>query len=202
MKNLLSIFLATAFVLGMSSTSSAKVKVTKGDLGFLKNVKELKVEFDYSSMSVGKYATEQEYIDKKTGEIAEKNPADADAWLEGWVANRDNRFEPKFTELFNEICDGALTVSEESTSGFRVVVKTVRTEPGFNIGVTKKAASCDFILEFYEDGSDTPSAIVEIFGVPGSQVMGYDLDAGSRLAECYALCGKQMAKYIQKNVFK
>ncbi len=62
----------------------------------------MNVEYDYSEFGVGKFVTEQEYLDKKSAEYNAKEAGKGDAWKKAWVEDRKYRYEPKFEELFNK----------------------------------------------------------------------------------------------------
>ncbi len=93
--------LAALIVLGVTAVQAQKIKVTKGDLGFLKGQTEVLVEYDYSNMAVGKFDKEEDYLAKKVAEYNEKNPGTGDEWAEKWEADREGRFHPMFEELLN-----------------------------------------------------------------------------------------------------
>ena len=59
-------------------------------------------------------------------------------------------------------------------------------------------ASVDFEMVFIETASKKEVASYVIPKVPGSQMMGFDFDVGSRVAECYAKGGKMIGAYIYK----
>ena len=125
-----------------------------------------------------------------------------DKWAKAWKADREEKFEPKFISLFNEHISNGMSISKDAESEYRMVVKTVFTEPGFNVGVTRRPAMCNYIIEIYKGTDTSPVAVVSIDRVPGSQFGGYDFDTGIRIAECYALCGKDFAKFLSKKYFK
>lgn len=185
------------------SGCTVPVKTVKGDYHFLKNVKELKVEFDYSDMMVGRNLPEERYVSERVEERNEDDPGKGDAWKEGWYGARDKRYEPKFMEQFSSYLeDTGINASEENEDApYTLIVHTVYTEPGFNVGVMKKPAEVNFEYIFVETGN--PDKVVAKFKqtkVPGSQYGGYDFDVGSRVAESYAYAGKYLAKRIAKEL--
>lgn len=197
-----SFFILALMILG-GSISAQKIKSVKGDLNFLKNEKQLNVEFDYSGMTVGKELTEEEYVNEKVTEHNKKEAGKGDKWKEGWIGAREARYEPKFMELFNDhLSKTGITASEDGQNAkYTLIVKTIYTEPGFHVGVMKMPSYVHFEYIFVETANR--NNVVASFTqnkVPGSQAMGYDFDAGSRIAESYAKGGKMLAKFITKEL--
>lgn len=204
MKNLRSLLFAAAFSLIGLSVNAQKIKVVSGDPAILAGQQDLKVTYDYSNMKVGK-KTEAAYIKEKVTEHNKKEAGKGDQWLEGWNSARKDRFEPKFEELTNEVLakKAKVTVSQENEAKYTLIVKTVRTEPGFNVGVSKMPSFVDFNFLIVETAN--PAKVlskIELLKVPGSQAMGFDFDAGSRIAESYAKGGKMLAKFLADKAFK
>ncbi|MEJ0104080.1 MAG: hypothetical protein WDO19_16630 [Bacteroidota bacterium] len=102
MKIISKILVLLAIVSFSINTNAQKIKTTEGDLSVLANETAINVEFIYDGMSVGKFATEKEYVQKKTEEYNKKEAGRGDTWAKKWVADRASRFEPKFIELFQE----------------------------------------------------------------------------------------------------
>lgn len=197
----------TLFAFSIALTGFAftqKITILEGNLGFLKGQKILNVEYDYSNCSVGKFKTEQEYLDKKTAEYNEKEPGKGDTWRESWESDRAAKFEPMFEELFNKNTDKLeLYTGNEKEAKYKMIVRTTFVEPGFNIYVTKKPASIDLVIDFVET-ADPNKVICKIVSKanPGRS-MGYnDMDTGIRISEAYALAGKKLGAFITKNVVK
>ncbi|PBQ31168.1 hypothetical protein CNR22_05110 [Sphingobacteriaceae bacterium] len=192
----------SAFILLASFvTSQAQVRLESGDLAPLKGVTKVNIVYDYSKMAVGGYATEQEYINKKMDDY-KKEPEKQTKWKDGWFGARKARYEPKFEELFNSVGSktGIMGVNNATDGPVTLKVETTFTEPGFNAGVVRKSASLDFKCTFSKDGKDF--ATYTIRNVPGGTAMGYDFDAGSRIAESYAKAAKMLMKDVNKRLKK
>jgi len=183
----------------INSFLNAQTHAKKGDYSFLKNEKNITVVFDYSDMKVGKDLSEEEYVDKKVKDYNKKEAGKGDEWKEGWIGARESRYQPKFMELINKsLSKTSLKASEGGNTKYTLIVKTVYTEPGFNVGVMKQPAYANYEMIFIETESKKVVKKYVLTKVPGSQAMGYDFDAGSRIAECYAKAGKMMGAYIAK----
>ena len=199
------IFYASMVALSVFVTDSfaQKVNVKSGDVAVLAGQKTINVEYDYSSFGVGKFATEKEYLDKKSEEYNAKEAGRGDNWKKAWVADRKDRFEPKFEELFNKGLEdkGLYVVGGRPDSKYTLIVRTTFVEPGFNVGVMRKNAAVDFQFDIVESANKSSKvAELSVLKVPGSMAMGMDFDTGARLAESYAKAGKVLAKYIEKKL--
>lgn len=182
---------------------ATKIVLKSGNLSVLKSEKTIKVLFEYSNMTVGKKLTEEEYVNKKVSENNAKEQGTGDKWKAGWINARKERYQPKFIELFNkESAENMRTISENvSDAKYTLIVKTVYTEPGFNIGIVRERSRVDFIFLVVET-SNHANVVAELFAesVPGGQAMGYDFDAGSRITESYAKGAKMLAKFFSINI--
>jgi len=172
-----------------------KIKVVEGDLGVLKGQTAIKTEFTYDNMSVGKFPKEEDYVAKKKMEYNEKEAGTGDKWEAAWVADRKERFEPQFRELFSKHA-GISTVSEDAE--YTLIFHTIKTEPGWNIGISRAAAYIDAEATVVETKNpDKVLAKVTITKAPGRDVFGYDFDSGTRLQEAYAKSGKELGSLIK-----
>lgn len=201
MKKVLFLILIASFAF---SSQAQKIKLQDGDLKFLKGVKDLGVEFTYENLTVGKL-TEEEYIAVKVEDANDREPGSGENWPDLWYGDRPDHYEPKFIELFNIIMlkEGVtLTESVESVD-YKMIVKTTFIEPGFNVGIMRKSALINLIIDFV--ATDNPTTILATFTIdksPGGTPFGYDFDTGIRVGEAYAKASKYFAKYLlKKNVF-
>ena len=188
-------------ICGGTSLSFAGVNLKSGSLEALKSEKSMKVQYDYSNMKIGKDETEEQYTSKKVAEHNQKEPGKGDAWLKAWVGAREQRYQPKFQELFNKTSESRQISETNNNAKYTLIVKTIHTEPGFNVGVMKRPSSVDFVFHVVETANPT-NIIAELTldNVPGSQAMGYDYDAGSRIAESYAKAGKMLGKFFESKI--
>ncbi|PLX10571.1 MAG: hypothetical protein C0597_16510 [Marinilabiliales bacterium] len=197
--------LVALIVTAAITVQAQKIKVTKGDLGFLKGQTELLLEYDYSNMAVGKFDNEQDYIAKKVAEYNEKEAGKGDEWAENWVADREGRFHPKFEELANRYT-GKVSCNLDQTNvnaKYTAIIKVTFTEPGFNVGVVRKDAMINLEISFVETANpDDVLAIMTMTNVPGRDAMGNDYDTGYRISEAYAKGGKEFGAYLVKKAFK
>lgn len=196
---MLSLILIQVLIAG-SMLNAQKISVKKGNLGFLKGQKSLLVTFDYSNMAVGKFDKEEDYIAKKVEDYNKSEAGKGDKWREAWKNDRASRYEPKFEELFNEYASktGITGTRDVTDAQYEMNIHTTFTEPGFNIGITRKPAFIDLVITFKNTASGEELAVMEVNNCPGRDAFGYDFDTGYRIEEAYAKLGKSLAGYIAK----
>ncbi len=180
-----------------------KVKLKKGNFDFLSGVKELKIEYTYNDMKVGKYS-EEDYLNKKATEFNKKEEGRGDKWKESWVNDRENRFEPLFEKLFTKYISKAKVKADQNVeSEYTMIIHTYFTEPGYYAYVSSRPALINCEAIFVKSGSpDDVLAIVDIYKSPGNSI-GATWDTGERIKESYAKAGKELAKFLlKKKAFK
>jgi hypothetical protein len=185
--------------MGLISVSAIaqKIKLIEGDLSPLKGETTLGAKFTYDNMSVGKFDKESDYIAKKTEDYNKKEPGRGDTWAKNWVGDRERDYEPKFIDLFEK--ETGMTVSRKKPAKYTLVFKTVFTEPGYNVYVTRKNALINAEAWIVETATEKVIAKISVEKVPGRTFGGNDYDTGIRIAECYADAGKHLGKFIKKN---
>ena len=193
MKNVLTIVLLSISILGYSQT----VNLVQGDLKPLNDQSSLNLEFTYDGMTVGEEGlSEADYIKRKKEDYDKKEPGRGDRWEESWIADRNNRFEPKFKELFEKYAKKGVNANSKYT----LIFHTTRTEPGWlATGLIRKSARIDgevFVVE--TANRQNVIAQLSVINARGAGAMGYDYDTGLRIQEAYSKSGKEIAKLIVK----
>jgi hypothetical protein len=187
--------LLSAAMLIAGSTFAQKIKVTSGNLQDLKGVEKMKIVYDYSNLSVGKFTDEKDYIAKKMEDAEKSKPGTGEEWKTKWYGDRPTRYEPKFEELFSKYTP-KIQSGKDVESDVVMTVHTTFIEPGWNIGISRQPASINFAMTFTKGGSEVATVIIT--KSPGSGAMGYDFDAGFRISEGYAKAGKSFGAYLAK----
>lgn len=197
MKNIL--LTACSAILLFANAQAQKVRLTDGSLDALKNVKKLNVKFDYNGMGVGKFASEDDYIAKKKEDYNKKEAGKGEEWEKAWKADRKNRFEPQFKELFVKYSD--ITPGDYPNEKYTLIFKTIFTEPGYNIYVAKKNAEIDGEAWIVETANpNNVVAKISVQNCPGRTYVGNDYDTGERIQESYAVAGKGLGKFFSKEL--
>jgi hypothetical protein len=186
-------------LVGMSASSvsfAQKIRLIEGDLKALRDQTSVKTEFTYDDMIIGKDESEKDYIAEKKRKFDDKEAGRGAKWEKAWYADRKDRFEPLFRELFAKH-SGVSTVGENAQ--YTMIFKTTRTEPGWNVGVMKQPAFIDGEAWFVETAN--PSKViakVTIRNSPGRSAWGMDFETGARLQEAYAKAGKELGGFFKK----
>lgn len=179
--------------LGMNAQAQ-KIKTTSGNPDILKSETTINIEFVYDNMSVGKYNKEADYVKAKTDEYNKKEPGRGDSWAKSWVADRESRYETRFINEFQDAT--GMTVKRDAK--YTLIFKTTSTEPGYNIVISRKNAEIDAEVWIVETADKSKKvAELTVSNAPGRIYGGYDYDTGTRIAECYAVAGKRLGKYLK-----
>jgi hypothetical protein len=178
------------------NANSQHVKLLEGSIDVLKSEKDISVEFTYNDMRVGKFDKEADYVEEKKGDYNKKEPGKGDTWAKNWVGDRKYRYEPKFNELFEKYAEMTVKPSAKYT----LIFNTNFTEPGFNIGITRKSAQINGEAVIVETADKSKViAKIRVEKAPGNSFWsGNDFDTGDRISECYATAGKGLGKFIKK----
>lgn len=195
MKKLL--YLLTISILAGSFTAQAqKVKLLDGSLDVLKSEEKLNLEYDYSDMGVGKFESEADYLAKKKADYDKKEPGRGDQWESSWKADRKNRFQPQFEDLFSK--HSGMTAGNIPSAKYTLIFKTTYTEPGYNVYVTRKNAEIDGEALLVETADKSKViARMSVLNCPGRTFGGNDYDTGERIQEAYAVAGKGLGKFFK-----
>lgn len=184
----------TTMVFFVLTANAQKIKKTEGDLAVLKGETTINIEFTYNDMSVGKFEHESEYVEKKKTEYNAKESGRGDSWAKSWVADRKMVFEPKFIDLFEKSTDMVV----KATAKYTIIFHTTTTEPGYNIYISKKNAEIDAVATVVETANRSKIiAVISVKNAPGRTFSGNDFATGDRIAECYAVSGKKLGKFIK-----
>jgi hypothetical protein len=195
-------------LLFVSSIMTAQdMDVTKGDFGFLKDQKEINVEFDYSKMTLMKEKlTEAQYVANRTKELNDKNKGTGDMWKKRWDSSKELIWNAKFLELVNIVLtkeDKEVSFQEGlAKAKYTLIAETVWVYPGWDAGIMKQPAKVTTVLKFVETGNKS-NVLAEISSenAPGDQ-WGNNFSNESRIGEGYAKTAKSLAKMLLKKAYK
>jgi hypothetical protein len=195
-------------LLFVSSIMTAQdMDVTKGDFGFLKDQKEINVEFDYSKMTLMKEKlTEAQYVANRTKELNDKSKGTGDMWKKRWDSSKELIWNAKFLELVNIVLtkeDKEVSFQEGlAKAKYTLIAETVWVYPGWDAGIMKQPAKVTTVLKFVETGNKS-NVLAEISSenAPGDQ-WGNNFSNESRIGEGYAKTAKSLAKMLLKKAYK
>lgn len=182
------------------------VEVVKGDFKFLKDQKEVNIEFVYSNLKLMKEeVTEEQYVKERAAELNEKSKGKGDIWKKKWEGSKELIWNLKFLELANVVLSKDkkdLTFQEGLTNAkYTLIVDVVWIYPGWDAGVMKQAAKVSTVLRFVETANRS-NVVLEITTdkAPGDQ-WGNNYSNESRIGEGFAKTAKTMSKMILKKAF-
>jgi hypothetical protein len=193
-------FMLTVLTLLSAISFAQKIKLLEGDLKPLKGQSSIRTEFVYDDMIIGKDQSEKNYVAEKKAKLDEKEPGKGTAWEKAWIADRHERFEPEFRNLFAKYAS-VTTVDEKAP--YTMIFKTRRTEPGWNAGVMRMPAFIDGEAWIVESANRANViAKISLLKAPGTQAWGGDFETGARLQEAYAKAGKELGVFIKSKAKK
>ena len=181
--------------------------VKGGDLSFLKGVKEVNVEFDYSKLTLMKEKkSEATYIQERAEDLNKKSRGNGDNWKKKWEGAKDGIWQQKFIELVNVVMnkdDKDIMFQEGLASAkYTLIAEVAWIFPGWDASVMKQPAKVSMNLKFVETANKS-KVLAEITSeeAPGDQ-WGSQFSNESRIGEGFAKTGKSLAKFLLKKVLK
>lgn len=183
------------FSISIMISNAQRIKKLEGDAMPLKLETKLNVQFTYENMHVGKFDDEKEYIASKKAEYNKKESGRGDKWESSWIGDRKARFEPNFTDLFEK--HSPFAIGNYPDAKYTMIINTNRTEPGFNIYITRKNAEIDLEITIIETSTKKVIVKYSLKNAPGRTFGGYDYDSGTRIEEAYATAGKHFGKELK-----
>ena len=199
--NMKNIFII-AFLLVTTSLVAQKANVTKGDWKDLKGITEYTLEFDYSDLEIPKYDSEEDFLADKMAKREEKEPGTGEQFKESWFSDREEYYEPRFIETFNDrYKDGAVKVDRDlGSADYTMKVHTTFIYPGYNVGVVRKNSKIEVTIDvFKNDSPDNIIFSVDYTKVEGAGNGGYDFNSGQRIADAYIILSRRLVKDMYKN---
>jgi hypothetical protein len=200
MKKLTILFMMGAFVFA-SANIFAQCKVESGSLAVLKGQTVINLQYDYSKMAVGKFKNESDYVADRTADMNKKKPGDGDRWAESWKNDRASRFQPTFEKNLNqELAPFSVTGKENATDAkYTLIVRTVFTEPGYNVGISRMNAYIKVDVDLVETANPGTVLAKMIMKKENSiNMMGYDYDTGARIQSAYDRAGEDLGECLVK----
>lgn len=90
----------TAALMLCSLASQAQAKLVQGNLAFLKGQNNIKVEYRYDGMMVGKI-TEEAYVAEKVADKNKSKEGKGDEWKRKWDGDKKIAYQPEFEMKLN-----------------------------------------------------------------------------------------------------
>ncbi|MFC2102298.1 hypothetical protein ACFLS7_04820 [Bacteroidota bacterium] len=202
MKRIALTLLVGVFITAGGSLFAQKLK--SGSFSALKGQTSVNLQYDYSNMKVGKYKNADEYVAKRVKDMNKKKAGTGDTWAVAWENDRSARFQPMFEKNFNGNADKCgLAGKEGADATYTLIIKTVFTEPGYNIGVSRKNAYINMVVDLVETANPgTVLGSCEYKNIQSVNMGGYDYDTGTRIQSCYDRAGDKIGNFVCKYMDK
>ncbi|MDB2462697.1 hypothetical protein N9W61_01160 [Algibacter sp.] len=192
-------FLFTSFIFAQ------KMKVVDGNFDFIKDQKQINVEFNYDNLKLfKKNLTNDEYVKERFDDLESKGKGKGKTWKKSWEASREIIYAPKFLELMNRDLyeEKGITFEEGLTDAqYTLIVDVVWMYPGWNAAVMRQPAKLSTVLKFVET-ANKDNIVLEITSkdAPGNR-FGGTFSNEDRIGEGFAKTGKTLSKLIMKKAF-
>ena len=189
------VLLAVAALVPLKA-SAAAIRIKSGSFAFLKQEKQVNLEFDYSGMKVGRKpkdcVPEQEFIAR----LNQRQPGHGDMWKREWTGSALN-YQPKFQELLNKQFASSnvpLEFGKFKDAKYTLILKTTTVLTGAE-GFVPAAPFISANAVFVETGNwANVVAVVELEKMPGQGAWAFDL------REAYAKAGKDLGILIRGKI--
>jgi hypothetical protein len=193
MRNFLIILL---FSMSTLAAAQKKSRVIYGSMASLKGQTTVGTEYTYDSMIIGTDKPEKVYVDEKKKSWDVKEAGKGDAFESMWLTERKNRYEPTFDHYIYKTT--GLMVNKGNPT-YTFIIKTRRTEPGWNAGVAAKGGEVDAEVWLVESADKTKVlAKIILTNQNGGIATGGDFEIGMRLQAAYMEAAKSLGRHIIK----
>ena len=197
------------------SYSFAQCKLTSGDISMLKGQDQVNLQFDYSKMAVGKFKSDEEYVNKKKADMNKHKAGSGDEWAEKWKNDRTEKYQPAFENGMNIIMEKFNFKSRENavTAKYTLVVHTIFLEIGtssavgygYGFGsVGHKETYISVSVDLIE--TENPGKVLATIDMKkeNTEYNGgwLDVDIALRIQGSYTRAGEDLAGFIYKTNYK
>lgn len=182
------------------------MNVVQGNFDFLKDQKEINIEFDYSNFTMMKEnKPEAQYVEEHKADLEKKAKGNGKIWEKQWIAAKEQIWTPKFLQIGNIVLSKAgkdVSFQEGAATPYTLIVQTVWVYPGWDAGIMKQGAKVTTNLKFVETANKS-NVLLEIKSeeAPGDQ-WGNNFNNETRIGEGYAKTAKSLSKLLLKKAFK
>ena len=168
------------------------IRMSYGSVDFLKSQNILKLDFDYSDMTVGnEFEKEKDFVTDKVNRLNQRNPGKGDNWAKQWFGKRMKNYEPSFELAFNNSAKSMkLSCGKDYEANYTMVVHTTHTNIITPVNTLEYTPSyIDAVITFTEVSTGKKEAvfILEHFGADD-------------IVAAYTSLGKYFAKYLKEKL--
>jgi len=191
-------------VLPLFATAQPPAPHTKILEGSVNNFKLLKDQtsynlvFNYDNMMIGKGEREADYLEKKKNDHDAKEPGSGKgaAFEKMWFDARKKMYEPSFVRSFEKFAE---VKTGDPGARYTLILKTTRTEGGWNGGVMAKPAEIDLQLWVVETGDNSKVLVkVGFSNAKGMESRGGDFEMTERIQNAYLYASKAVGDFFRR----
>ena len=188
--------LVMIFIIAGNNATAQKRKLLGGSLDGLKEQTSYDLKFTYDSMMIGEVVPEKQYLAEKKRDWEVKEPGKGYVFVDQWFNVREARYEPTFIKNFEKYANVKLN---DKNAKYALIVKTKRTEGGWNLGITSHPGEIDGEMWVVES-ADHSKVIAKIgfYDFRGKISTGGDFEMTNRINSAYELAGKGLGDFIKR----
>ncbi|MGE0089055.1 MAG: hypothetical protein AB7S50_06215 [Bacteroidales bacterium] len=168
-----------------------------GNLDFIKQEKSFNVVFNYESMAVGVFRTEEEYVQKKVIELNNSETGKGDEWLKKWSFKKSSDFPRCFLKSLNKKINKAEMKADTAlvNAKYTFFIKPYYLEEGWDVVVNSAPAIVRMQILVCETANI--NLVVAEFRITGEYSSGSQLFGGM---VAFDEAGKAFGKILMKSL--
>lgn len=173
-----------------------KRKIVSGSLEGIGVQDAYDLIFDYEGMRVGAEIEEAEYLKTKEADWEAKEEGQGAAFVRRWLEDRKTLYRPAFIVGFQKFYKAKLG---DDKAKYTLIIKTMRTEPGWYAGVMGHPAELDgecWVVE--SENRNNVIARIAFAGFVGKVSYGGDFDMTTRIQSAYEILGNGLGDFIKR----
>jgi hypothetical protein len=180
-------------------TTAGEIKVSSGSLAFLKQERQVNLEYDDTGMKVGRKAKDSVPMDEFIARENQNLAGRGDSWKLQWAGERIMQYQPRFQELLNKQFSEdniPLEFGAFKDAKYTLILKTkimMTGKPWPPFPYPPKITADAVVVE--TNDRNNPVAVVNIVNVPGQNVWG-----SPDMSEAYAKAGKDLGIMIRDKI--
>lgn len=184
------------FSLVAVATYGQKRKIVSGSLDGIGTQDTYELVFDYEGMRVGAEIDEVEYLKTKEADWEAKEEGQGAAFVRRWFEDRKTLYRPAFIVGFQKFYKAKLG---DDKAKYTLIIKTMRTEPGWYAGVMGHPAELDGECWVVESGNlSNVIAKIAFAGFVGKVSYGGDFEMTTRIQSAYEILGNGLGDFIKR----
>jgi hypothetical protein len=171
-------------------------KIISGNLDGIGTQDTYELVFDYEGMRVGAEIDEVEYLKTKEADWEAKEEGQGVAFVRKWFGDRNTLYTPAFITGFQKFYKARLG---DDKARYTLIIKTMRTEPGWYAGVMGHPAELDGECWVVESGNlSNVIAKIAFAGFVGKVSYGGDFEMTTRIQSAYEILGNGLGDFIKR----